>query len=92
MLGGNSPQTSRRAYATLITRDNYMRAVCVLARSLHRAGSQHPLIVVHSGPKVSKETLATIAKEPGVVLVQADFLSITLPEGHASAMVFERFA
>ncbi|KAJ3103575.1 hypothetical protein HDU97_009995 [Phlyctochytrium planicorne] len=91
MLGG-SAATARKAYATLITRDTYKNAVIVLARALALAKSAYPLVVVHSGPKVSAETLAELAKEENVKLVEADFLTITLPEGHASKMVFERFA
>ncbi|KAJ3216183.1 hypothetical protein HDU67_009832 [Dinochytrium kinnereticum] len=93
MLGdGSFNATSRRAYATLITRDSYMKAACVLARSLARAGSAYPLIIIHSGDKISQSTLDTLAFEPNVKLVSAEFLTIRLPEGHASQMVFERFA
>ncbi|KAI8847556.1 nucleotide-diphospho-sugar transferase, partial [Chytridium lagenaria] len=81
-----------KAYATLITRDSYTRAVIVLAKSLARAGSAYPLLVLYSGEKISKNSLDMIAKEPNVKLIHSDFLTIRLPDGHASQMVFERFA
>ncbi|KAK7947775.1 nucleotide-diphospho-sugar transferase [Apiospora aurea] len=85
----SSPQ--RYAYVTLITRASYLAGVVLLADTLRRHGSQHPLIVLYT-PKLSADAVRALeleAPRQNLVLRRCEYL---LPPGDAViTLIAQRF-
>ncbi|KAK8095010.1 hypothetical protein PG997_001695 [Apiospora hydei] len=85
----SSPQ--RYAYVTLITRASYLAGVVLLADTLRRHGSQHPLIVLYT-PKLSPAAVRALeleAPRQNLILRRCEYL---LPPGDAPiTLIAQRF-
>ena len=79
---------SKKAYATLLTKNSYLPAALVLNESLQRAGSKYPLVIMAtpSLPLGSREALA----RQGLKVVTVD--SLQPPNTHTLSDLDIRFA
>ncbi|KAK8861797.1 NADP-dependent oxidoreductase domain-containing protein [Apiospora arundinis] len=87
-----APQSPQRyAYVTLITRASYLAGVVLLADTLRRHGSRHPLIVLYT-PKLSGDAVRALeleAPRQNMVLRRCGYL---LPPGDTKiTLIAERF-
>lgn len=85
------PSPQRHAYVTLITRASYLAGVVLLADTLRRRGTQHPLIVLYT-PKLSGDAVRALeleAPRQNMVLRRCEYL---LPPGDTKiTLIAQRF-
>ncbi|KAK8133364.1 nucleotide-diphospho-sugar transferase [Apiospora sp. TS-2023a] len=83
--------TRRYAYVTLITRASYLAGVVLLADTLRRHGSRHPLIVLYT-PKLSADAVRALeleASRQNLILRKCEYL---LPPGDTKiTLIAQRF-
>lgn len=65
-------QQSKLAYATLLTRNEYLAGVLVLNHGLRVVNSKYPLVVM-TPPKLSKEAREVLQME-GIVIREVEYL------------------
>lgn len=83
---------SKFAYCTLITRSSYLAGVIILAHTLHKYETAHPLVVLYtpSLPASSVRALELEAKQTNLILHKIDAL---LPRENIHVhLIAERFA
>ncbi|KAI1840902.1 hypothetical protein JX265_013398 [Neoarthrinium moseri] len=83
--------STRRAYATLITRSSYLAGVVVLAHTLRKHGSRYPLVVLWTA-SLSNNAFRALEYEAlhgNLTLRQCEIL--LPPKGRRTSLIAERF-
>lgn len=79
------------AHATLISRDSYLAGVILLAYSLHKHGSKHPLLVYY-GASLSKDAVRALTSESKIsnmILVPVE--PLLPPRGQGTELIAASF-
>lgn len=87
----NGSVGKKYAYTTLITRGSYLAGVIILAHSLRKHGSQHPLIVFYTSG-VSDSAVRALELEQTKLNLQLRKVDLLLPPSHVKTwLIAERF-
>lgn len=91
-MGSRKKESSeRRAWATLLTRDQYAVGTVTLGRSLMSSGTAYPLVVMVTSA-VSSHTLTSFAGVPGMRVEHVDPVDPGPSTSSRKDYAFERFA